>query len=215
MAKNKYILLAAIFLGSVAADQATKYLAVAHLTRAFEVDHAETFGARLSHFFADRNLDGDPATEPDLRTPPVAVLPNFWHFRYVENPGAAWGLMGQLPTSLRLPFFHLVSVAAVGFILYFYRRSKPEQRYMQVALALVLGGAVGNYLDRVIRNYVIDFIDWHWYQAPTMHWPTFNVADAAICVGVGMLLLEGVVTQKTPEAPALAPLGEPKADRPS
>lgn len=214
MAKRKYILLGALFLASVSADQATKYLAVAHLTRTFQVDGAQTLGARVAHFFGDRNLDGDPPTSPDLRTPPVPVLQNFWHFRYVENPGAAWGLMGQLPANLRLPFFHVVSLAAVGFILFFYRRVKPEQRYVQVALALVLGGAVGNYLDRVIRNYVIDFIDWHWYQAPDMHWPTFNVADAAICVGVGMLLLEGMVAKKASEPPALT-LGEPKAERPS
>lgn len=207
MAKKKYILLAALFAASVAADQASKYLAVAHLTWTFEVNHAETAGARLAHFYADRNLDGDPPTDPDLRTAPVPVLENFWHFKYVENPGAAWGLLGGFPESLRLPFFHVVSLTAVVFILYFYRRTREDQRYLQVALALVLGGAVGNYLDRLIRNYVIDFVDWHWYQAPNLHWPTFNVADAAICVGVAMLLLENVLVKKSAEAPA----AEPKA----
>jgi len=114
-----------------------------------------------------------------------------------------------------LPFFHLVSIAAVIFILTFYRRTKLDQRYTQVALALVLGGAVGNYLDRVVRGYVIDFIDWHWYQDPRMHWPTFNVADAAICIGVGMLLLEGVVIKKRAPQPDALGMLEPKTDRPS
>ncbi|MBS2032890.1 MAG: signal peptidase II [Deltaproteobacteria bacterium] len=215
MARNKYILLAALFGASVLADQGSKYLAVAHLTRDFAEHGVQGVGQQLAHFYGDRNLDGDPRTEPDLRTPPVAVLNDFWHFKYVENPGAAWGLLGSLPENLRLPFFHLVSIAAVTFILVFYRRTKPEQRYVQVALAFVLGGAVGNYLDRVIRGYVIDFVDWHWYQDPRMHWPTFNVADAFICVGVGMLLLEGVVTKRAPKAEVLGALGELKTDRPS
>ena len=215
MARNKYILLAAIFGATVLADQGSKYLAVAHLTRDFAEHSVQGAGQELSHFFGDRNLDGDPRTATDLRTPPVAVLNDFWHFKYVENPGAAWGLLGSLPENLRLPFFHLVSIAAVIFILTFYRRTKLDQRYTQVALALVLGGAVGNYLDRVVRGYVIDFIDWHWYQDPRMHWPTFNVADAAICIGVGMLLLEGVVIKKRAPQPDALGMLEPKTDRPS
>jgi signal peptidase II len=210
---NKYLLLALIFVGVVLADQGSKYLAVAHLTRTFERSGATDLGSKLSHFLSDRNLDGDPysPSEPDVRTPPVAVLENFWHFKYVENPGAAWGLLGRVDPSMRVPFFHVVSLAAIGFILYFYRRLEQQQRYLQVALALVLGGAVGNYLDRIVRNYVIDFIDWHWYQAPTMHWPTFNVADSAICVGVGMMLLESWFVKKPAESP---PAGDKQTPSP-
>jgi signal peptidase II len=193
---NKYLLLALIFGGVVLTDQASKYLAVGHLTRAFARDLDTTFGDRLHSFFHDRNLDGDPPTDPDLRTDPAVVLEDFWQFKYVENPGAAWGLLGRVDPKLRLPFFHLVSLAAIAFILYFYRRLKEEQRYLQVALAVVLGGAVGNYLDRMIRNYVIDFIDWHWFQAPNLHWPTFNIADSAICIGVGMMLAENAFASR-------------------
>lgn len=198
---SKYALLAIIFAGVMVADQVSKYLAVADLTTAFERDHAATFGDRLHSFFHDRNLDGDPpeAGEPDLRTAPVPVIESFWHFKYVENPGAAWGLLGHVDPGMRVPFFHIVSIAAIAFILYFYRKLLDDQRYLQVALALVLGGAVGNYFDRVLRNYVIDFIDWHWLQDPNLHWPTFNIADSAICVGVGMMLLENRFV-KHPEA---------------
>ncbi len=191
---SKYVVLALIFVGVTAADQLSKYLAVAHLTRAFEHDHAQSLGDQLHSFLADRNLDGAPPepNEPDLRTAPVAVIENFWHFKYVENPGAAWGLLGRVDPALRVPFFHVVSLAAIAFILHFFRKLRDDQRYLQVALALVLGGAVGNYFDRVLRNYVIDFIDWHWFQDPNLHWPTFNIADSAICVGVGMMLLENL-----------------------
>src|ERR1700679_474577 len=95
---NKYALLAVIFAGVTVADQVSKYLAVADLTTAFKRDRDASFGDRLHSFFHDRNLDGDPpeAAEPDLRTAPVAVIESFWHFKYVENPGAAWGLLGHV-----------------------------------------------------------------------------------------------------------------------
>jgi signal peptidase II len=61
-------------------------------------------------------------------------------------------------------------------------------------------------VDRLVRGYVIDFIDWHWRNQPGMHWPTFNVADAAICVGVGLLLLDSLRARRPESAPA--PLAE-------
>jgi signal peptidase II len=82
-----------------------------------------------------------------------------------------------------------ISVAAVLFILGYYRRLREEQRYLQVALALVLAGAVGNFIDRLVRRYVIDFIEWHWWNRPDLRWPTFNVADSLIVIGVAMLML--------------------------
>ncbi|MBI3179630.1 MAG: signal peptidase II [Deltaproteobacteria bacterium] len=162
-------------------DQVSKYYAVAHLTRAFEAAGGEPLG------FAER-LDRFCWTEHPVRSEPVAVLDNFWHFRYAENPGAAWSFLAGAPQWFRTPFLLLISVAAMVFIVVYYRRTTEAQRLLRVALALVFGGAVGNFFDRVRLGYVIDFIDWHWYDKAT--WPTFNVADSAISVGVALMILE-------------------------
>jgi len=108
--------------------------------------------------------------------------------------------LSWLDEKYRVPLFHLISIAAVVFIFSYYRKLATEQRYVQVALALVLGGALGNGICRLLRGYVIDFIDWHWFDPfwskPKLHWPTFNVADSAITVGLLMLVLEMVFARK-------------------
>jgi len=183
------------------ADQVTKYLAVEHLTYAFAVARAKTFPDKLQAFVSQKDL-----LERGLADPaPVNVTP-FWQHRYTQNRGAAWGVLAGAGEKFRVPFFHLVSVVAVIFIFSYYRKLRNDQRYLQVALALVLGGAVGNALDRVLRGYVIDFIDWHWFDPgwlrPALHWPTFNVADSGITVGLLMLFLEMLFVKKTAAAPA-------------
>jgi signal peptidase II len=108
---------------------------------------------------------------------------------YVENPGAAWGLFRGFSVGFRNAFFTLVSVGAVAFILNYYRRVREDQRFLQLALAFVLSGAVGNFIDRLARGYVVDFVEWYWWNRPDLRWPTFNVADSLIVVGVAMLVL--------------------------
>lgn len=185
----RYWVLLAIFGFVVASDQLTKGMAVARLTNAFELQGAQSLVERVAGLYSFENLDNEPFEEgkADLRRRAVVVVPGFWNHKYVENPGAAWGLLAGVDERIRVPFFHLVSLAAIAFILLFYRRLESDQRLLAVALALVLGGAVGNYIDRIARNYVIDFIDWHWRS---QHWPTFNVADAAISVGVVLMLAD-------------------------
>lgn len=191
---GKYKVLLAVFALVVVADQATKYLAVSRLTRAFEVAGLDSFGERLAGFYRLENLDNDPfeAGKSDLRRGVHVVIPRFWHHKYVENPGAAWGLLGGLDERWRIPFFHVVTLVAITFILLFYRKIEADQRLLGLSLSLVFAGAVGNYIDRLARNYVVDFIDWHWRGRPDMHWPTFNVADAAISVGVALMLLDSI-----------------------
>ena len=92
---------------------------------------------------------------------------------------------------MRRPFFLLVSVAAIAFIMTLYRRLQARQRALRWGLPLVLGGALGNVFDRVRLGHVIDFIDVHLiYKGIDRHWPTFNVADIAICVGVGLMAID-------------------------
>jgi signal peptidase II len=77
----------------------------------------------------------------------------------------------------------------VAFIVHYYRKLRPEQRFLQVALSLVLAGAVGNFVDRLARQYVIDFVEWYWWNRMDLRWPTFNVADSLIVIGVAMLVV--------------------------
>lgn len=196
---------------TLCADQVTKYLAVAQLTTALD---GRAGAARLTAFITAHNLDNDPIVpgQPYKLHKPVHVFENFWHFRYVENPGAAWGMFSTLPEHIRRPFFHVISLTAIGFIVFMFRRLPKDAGLVRMALSLVLGGAMGNFADRLARGYVIDFIDWHWMNQPSLRWPTFNVADAAICIGVALLLADSLkkkpaplVAQAAPPAPAPTP----------
>jgi signal peptidase II len=188
--------LLAIAAAVVLADQTAKFFAVERLTSVFDARGLRTAGERLRGFYTIADL------EP-YRRAPVPVLDGYWHMKYVENPGAAWGIFQGMSERFRHVFFTVVSIAAIAFILGYFRRLAPDQRHLGVALALVLGGAVGNFVDRLARRYVIDFIDWHWRDGPAMHWPTFNLADAAICVGVALLFV-GPTTPRRKAAPLSA-----------
>jgi signal peptidase II len=178
---SKWRLLLLVFALGLLADQGSKFLAVERLTTVLERGTG-ALGDRLKGFYALRHLEAY-ATEPHVVWAPM------WRMRYAENPGAAWGLFRGLSEETRSRFFGLITLAAVAFILGYYRRLEREQRYLQLALAFVFTGALGNFLDRVARGYVIDFVDWYWWNRPDLYWPTFNVADSLIVVGVAMLVL--------------------------
>lgn len=197
---SKWKLLAVIAGLWFVADQVTKYLAVEHLTAAFTVAHARTLPEKIRAFASQKEL-----LERGLANPVPVTVTSFWQHRYTQNRGAAWGVLSGAGERFRVPFFYLVSIAAVIFIFSYYRKLRSDQRYLQIALALVLGGAIGNALDRVLRGYVIDFIDWHWFDPhwlkPALHWPTFNVADSGITVGLVMLFLEMLFARKAAKQP--------------
>ncbi len=179
---SKWAVLAVLFGVLVVSDQWTKFLAVDRLTTTFERTGDRTAAEKLRGFFTHRHL------EP-LATEPHYVFRPWWRMSYVENPGAAWGMFRGFSEGFRNAFFTAISVGAVAFILGYYRRLRESQRFLQVALAFVLAGAVGNFVDRVARRYVIDFIEWYWWNRPDVRWPTFNLADSLIVVGVAMLVL--------------------------
>jgi signal peptidase II len=179
---SKWALLALIVLTAVFADQATKLLAVDRLTSAFQRRNAGTLAEKVQALYSERYLEG-------MARSPYVVFRPWWRMSYVENPGAAWGLGRSMSETTRNAFFMLVSAAAVVFIFYYFRRLTERQRYLQISLALVLSGAIGNFIDRVARHYVIDFIEWHWWNRPDLRWPTFNVADSLIVVGVALLVI--------------------------
>jgi len=115
----------------------------------------------------------------------LTVIENFFHITYVRNRGAAFGMLGD--SSLRIPLFITIAVVAGGAILYYLQRMSDRQKLGATALALIFSGAIGNLIDRIRLGEVIDFIDVHWYGH---HWPAFNIADSAITVGVGLLMLD-------------------------
>lgn len=179
---RRWTLLAGIGILVVFLDQATKFWAVGALTPTFE--EASGFFGQLSAFFGTEHPCRGVARSA---CPTLTVVEGFWYWRYVENPGAAWGFLRNADPSVRIPFFYLISVLAVVFIISFYRKLEDDKRMTMVALSLVFGGAIGNFIDRLHLAYVIDFIDMF---IGTYHWPTYNVADSAISVGVGLLMLE-------------------------
>ena len=118
----------------------------------------------------------------------IDVLP-FFALSYVRNTGAAFGVLAAAPPGIRLPLFFAVTIAAVGALVSFVRRTAPDQRWLVGALGAVLGGALGNLICRLRYGEVIDFLDVHW---GALHWPAFNVADSAITVGVAIVMLHGL-----------------------
>ena len=138
----------------------------------------------------------------------VEVVAEYFHFKYARNPGAAFGLMNDMDPTFRKWFFVGVSLLAVGLIVTLYRNVREDQRLLQASLALILAGAIGNFIDRLRFQYVIDFIDWHYKDV--YHWPTFNIADSAITIGVAILFLEMFFGEQEEEDPAKS--SEAKAD---
>ncbi len=137
---------------------------------------------------------------------PAPIQINSWlTFVLARNRGGAWGLLQTANEEIRKPFFLVISLVAIGFIVYLFRRVHPKQHALKWGLPLVLGGAIGNLVDRIRYGWVIDFIDYRasWVRwlneriaslSPTHgitdHWPTFNIADVAICVGVGLMAID-------------------------
>ena len=126
----------------------------------------------------------------------IAIIPGF-NLTYVHNTGAAFSFLSEAGGWQRWFFAAMAFVISVVLTIWLYRLKKHET-LLAVALALVLGGAIGNLIDRLVYGYVIDFLDVY-YQ--TRHWPAFNIADSAITVGVFLMLLEsfgvGVKSEET------------------
>jgi len=122
----------------------------------------------------------------------VEIVPNFAHLTYLKNTGAAFGFLAGARSPLRILFFVLVSSVAIGCVLYLLKNLRSGRMAPVVSLSLILGGAIGNLIDRLRMGEVIDFIDLHWHH---LHWPAFNVADSAITIGVILLFIQMVRRQ--------------------
>jgi len=115
----------------------------------------------------------------------IALIPGF-NLTYVHNTGAAFSFLSEAGGWQRWFFAFMAFAISIVLTIWLYRLKRNEI-LLAFALSLVLGGAIGNLIDRVAYGYVIDFLDVY-YQ--TWHWPAFNIADSAICIGVFLMLLE-------------------------
>ncbi|HEX6763976.1 MAG TPA: signal peptidase II [Polyangiaceae bacterium] len=157
--------------------------------------------------------------------PGIVLVKKHLTLTLAYNEGGAWGLLSDASETIRRPFFFAVSVLAVLFIVSLYSKLVKGQHSLTWGLPFVLGGALGNLSDRVTRNSVVDFIDYRadWvldmnhglaraFKAVgrnwglTDHWPTFNVADVAICIGVGLMAVDMFTSRRGPERREPPPL---------
>ena len=123
----------------------------------------------------------------------VKVIPGFFSLTYVRNPGAAFGILAGASGPWRTMFFVVVSLAALAVIATLVH--KTADRLPLIAFSLIGGGAIGNLIDRVRFGEVVDFIEWYYRS---FHWPTFNIADSAITIGVVLLAVDMLFEKRTP-----------------
>lgn len=131
---------------------------------------------------------------------PHTVIPGLFRFWLSHNTGALFGIMADWPDPARFLLLTLLPIGAIAVIAWLLVRTPPADRFARLGLALILGGATGNVLDRILRGYVIDFLDVYISFEPisgflidtfgTNRWPTFNVADMGLTCGAALLLFE-------------------------
>ena len=129
----------------------------------------------------------DQATKMWIQSNPAVLagtelIPGFMYLNYVKNTGAAWSMLSGQQVLLSL-----IAVVEIGVLLWFLVKVRGKKRLTEAALALMIGGALGNLWDRLYLGYVRDFIDTYPFG---YDFPVFNIADAALCIGVGLLMIE-------------------------
>jgi signal peptidase II len=115
------------------------------------------------------------------------VIHGFFNLVHVRNTGGAFGIFGGEKGGLGSLLFVVVSLVAIGSILFLFIRLKEDEKRLSLSLSLVLSGAIGNLIDRLRYGEVVDFLDFYLFS---FHWPAFNIADSAICLGIGLMALE-------------------------
>jgi signal peptidase II len=117
----------------------------------------------------------------------VEVIPGFFNLTHVRNTGGAFGIFGGNRGGLSSLMFVMVSLIAIGAILVLFIKVKEDEKNLALSFSLVLSGATGNLIDRLRYGEVIDFLE---FYVSSFYWPSFNIADSAICIGVGFMALE-------------------------
>jgi signal peptidase II len=128
----------------------------------------------------------------------IPIIPNFFQLVHVRNTGAAFGIGANASSRIVPLLLNAGAIAVFCVVVVYALRSAVTDRLLQTGLHLILGGAIGNLLDRFRFGYVVDFLD---VYVRDKHWPAFNVADSAICIGIALLFLD---MRKKPETESVA-----------
>jgi signal peptidase II len=115
------------------------------------------------------------------------VIEGFFNLVHIQNPGIIFGIFSQSTYAWTNYFLIGGSLLAIFLLLFFIRLLREGDFFLSIAISLILGGATGNLVDRIILKKVVDFLDFHWN---TYHWPAFNMADSAITVGMMVLVIQ-------------------------
>jgi signal peptidase II len=124
----------------------------------------------------------------------ATVIDGFFNITYVRNTGVAFGIFSSISSPAKSLLLSVFTAFAAIIVITYSVRSPVRNRILQIALALILGGALGNLYDRLAYKYVVDFLE---FYVGTYHWPSFNIADSAISIGVALLALE-IIRNESP-----------------
>lgn len=112
----------------------------------------------------------------------IAIINDFFYITSHRNRGAAWGILEG-----KMWFFYVITIVVIGVIIYYFEKHAKGKPLFQTSLVFILGGAIGNFIDRVFRKEVVDFLDTYIF---TYDFPIFNIADSALTVGVVLMFLQ-------------------------
>ena len=119
----------------------------------------------------------------------IPIIDNFLYITSHRNAGAAWGIFQG-----KMMFFYLITLAVIAIVIVWMTRLDiKKDKWLMIALALILGGAVGNFIDRVLYQHVVDFIDTYILG---YDFPIFNIADSALCIGVVLMAIDAILDMK-------------------
>jgi signal peptidase II len=175
--QKKWVIFIVVALLSLVADQATKVWARHSLP---------VVGHGTSPSGACVVPDDIAAVPPLCGGQAVPVIDGFWDWRLSMNHGSAFGLFANSPGLARI-FLSLVGIGAVFAMALMMKKARKDQAILHWALALVVGGAIGNLIDRIYFGVVTDFVLWHYHAK---EWPVFNVADVVLVIGVGLMFID-------------------------
>jgi signal peptidase II len=127
----------------------------------------------------------------------ATVIDGFFNITYVRNTGVAFGIFSSVSSPAKSLLLSIFTAFAAIIVITYSVRSPARNRVLQIALALILGGALGNLYDRLAYKYVVDFLE---FYVGSYHWPSFNIADSAISIGVALLALEIIRNESSSRA---------------
>ena len=119
----------------------------------------------------------------------IQVIPNLLNFTYIRNEGIAFGIYFEGAETI----FIVLPILITIYLFYLLKNEEFQDKFSQIALFLIIAGAVGNIIDRIFRGYVVDFIDFH---LNGMHWYVFNIADSSVTIGLIFLLYSSIIINK-------------------